>query len=135
MSHGARIGAILYLSVSVYHDKNASKPWKVKDVGSSWEIPTRSPHPDRLATSLKSAMQAQGKEVWRCNLPKSVNFRIEEEVWGLNEYRDGAVLFNDDPGTFSVESWYGRPQFQDAWNVSEIRAAALKVNDLSGADS
>jgi hypothetical protein len=135
VSHGARIGAILYLSVSVYHDRSASKPWKVKDVGESWEIPTRSPHPDRLATSLKSAMLAQGKEVWRCNLPKSVNLRIEEEVPGLNEYRDGAVLFNDDPGTFSVESWYGKPQFQGAWNVSEIRAATLKVNDLSGAES
>ncbi len=134
ISHGGRESATLYVSVDVLHDAHAAKPWTVKGAGSSWTIPSLSPHPDRLATSLKSAMLAQGREVWRTNLPKMVHLNIEEEVTGLNEYHDGWVRFFADPAVYDVRSNYGLAQFDQAWRVPEIRAAALRVNDLTGAE-
>ncbi|HET6981855.1 MAG TPA: S8 family serine peptidase [Myxococcaceae bacterium] len=132
ISQGGRQSATLYLEVKLYHDKSASKPWQVKGVDSSWVVPSLSPHPDRLATSLKSALIEQHKEVWRTNLPKMVHLNIEEEVTGLNEYRDGWIRFSSDPATYEVRSNYGLPQFDQAWRVPEVRAAALGSNGLVG---
>jgi hypothetical protein len=132
ISHGGRQSATLFLNVNVYHDRSAAQPWKVKDVDSAWTVPSLSPRPDRLASSLKSAMRAQRVEVWRCNLPKAVHLRIEEEVRGLNEYYYGYVWFHDDPSTFTIGGVYGERPFREAWAVPEIRAAALAVNDVTG---
>jgi len=94
---------------------------------------TVSPRPDRLASSLESAMRAQrDTPVWRCNLAKAVHLQIEEEVPGSNPYYEGYVWFHDDPSTFTVGGMYGERPFREAWSVPEIRAAALAVNELVG---
>ena len=135
ISHGGRQSATLYLEVRLYHDKSASRPWQVRSVASNWVVPSLSPHPDRLATSLKSALIAQGREVWRTTLPKMVHLNIEEEATLMNEYRDGWIRFSSDPASFEVRSNYGLPQFDQAWRVPEVRTAALAANDLIGKDT
>lgn len=128
--------ATLYLTAEVTFDRSGSlTTWTMGPVSSAWTLVSLSPHPDRLATSLKNALKRQRLEVWRTSLPKMVHLKVYEEVWGLNPLHDGYVRFFADPAVFEIRSNYGLAEFDAAWRVPGVRAAALRVNELAGASS
>jgi hypothetical protein len=126
VSHGGREGGTLYLDMRIGHERSGgTSQWSIGDVDSAWTLATTAPRPDRLATSLRTALQQQGKFVWQTNLPKMVHLQI-----GIH---DGYVRFTRDPANFEIRSNYGHDEFRQAWQSQpRIRQRALAVNDLHG---
>lgn len=126
-SHGGRPGGMLYLDMQIHHRRSGGmSQWSIGDVDSAWTLATTAPRPDRLATSLRTALQQQGKAIWQTNLPKRVHMQI-----GIH---DGFVRFTREPTDFQIGSHYGHDEFRQAWQQPRIRQRALGVSNLRGSN-
>lgn len=131
ISHGARLAGMLYYSMSLYKDGN---DWTLKDSADHWNLVTKAPKPERLATSLERSLQAEGKKPYQSDLPKMVQFNIEIEESGLNSYIDGYIHFTSDPDNYDVRTNYGDQLFREAWAIPAFRNHALKVVEIEGSN-
>jgi len=133
-----REGGTLYLNAEVYLNTTHGTPqWSLRSIEPAWTLATTAPQPERIATTLKTALRQQGKRAWQTNLPKMLQLRIEEEVPGAfasNRYSTGYIRFTENPDRHEVRTNLNADIFRQAWRVAGIRQRLLEVNELVGSN-
>ena len=128
VSQGGEESGSLHLEMDIYRERNDDGSWsiEIQDTASSWELATSAPNASRLAQNLNDTV---GGSVDNTSLPKYLHVRVETEVFGLNEYSNAIIYFeNSNQPDFrgwdvALSRWI--------WSHPTIVSRALSVNNIS----